>query len=195
MQKSQATREWAKGNWGIHQRRQNAGLMLNYSLINTPGGTLRACLTIPSSCTVCFYMTPGRDGRRQERFICWGHWQSLPRPDPEWKLISHTTGGLLDFLERNLGPVPWGLPTKDIAWPATMWAPAKGRSYSGHLVLTDEPFAEVGGTHPAGTRTKAVWPPPPTGHSANWKLSPGPMREEANMMRPSGRPGKLTSGH
>ena len=27
-----------------------------------------------------------------------------------------------------------------------MWTPTERRSYSGHLVLTDEPFAEVGGT-------------------------------------------------
>ena len=40
-----------------------------------------------------------------------------------------------------------------------------------------------------------VQPLPPTDQSANWKLSPGPLREEANMMRPSRRPDKLTSGH
>ena len=37
--------------------------MLNYSLMNTPDGTLRG-LTAPSSCTVCSYMLPGRDRKK-----------------------------------------------------------------------------------------------------------------------------------
>ena len=61
-------------------------------------------------------------------------------------LTCHTTGGLLDLSEGNPGPVPWGIPTKEATQPATMQAPTERRSYPGHLVLADEPFAEVGGT-------------------------------------------------
>ena len=51
------------GKWGYPSERQSASLMSNYSLTNTPGGTSRG-LTTPSSCTVCFYMPLGRDGKR-----------------------------------------------------------------------------------------------------------------------------------
>ena len=53
-------------------------------------------------------------------------------------------GGLSDCLERNLGLEPWGISAKEVTQPAAMWAPAERGSYSGHLVLTDDPVAKVG---------------------------------------------------
>ena len=55
-------------------------------------------------------------------------------------------GGLSDLMKRNLGPIPWGISTKEVTQPTAMWAPAEKGSYSGHLVLTDEMVAEAGGT-------------------------------------------------
>ena len=91
------------GKWRYPLERQSAGLMPNYSLMSTPGGTLRG-LTAPSSHTVCSYMQLGRDRRKQR-----------------------------------------GSSAEEVTWPTAMQAPAEGGSYSGHLVLADDPFAEAGG--------------------------------------------------
>ena len=93
--------------------------MLNYSLMNTPGGTLRG-LTAPSSCTVFSYMPLGRDGKKW-RFIHQGCWQSLPRPDPEeslsaiWLLGYRTSQKEIQdlyhevyLLRRSPSPMPCG---------------------------------------------------------------------------------------
>ena len=74
----------------------------------------------------------------------------MANPTParsQGNLKSHTTGGLSDLSEGNLGSVPWGIPTKEATQPTTMQTLTEERSYPGHLVLTDEPFAEVGGAN------------------------------------------------
>ena len=181
------------GKWGCPSERQSISLMPNCSMMNTPFGILRD-LTIPSSCTVCSYMLPGRDRGRQRgsstKAVGKAYPGQIPRqtyPPYNWwaigplgkKLGTYTHEVYL--LRRSTGPPPCGPQLREEAIQDIL------SSLMRHLWRL--------GVLPCWKRTNALWPLPPTSQSGTQKLSPGPVREEAHMMRPSGRPGKLTSRH
>ena len=62
------------------------------------------------------------------------------------KHTHHMAGGLLDLSEGNLGPLPWGILTKKVTWPAALQALTEGRGHPRHPVLTEELLAEMVGT-------------------------------------------------
>ena len=158
--------------------RQSICLMPNCSWMSTPDG-ISGGLTTPSSCTACSYMPLGRDRWRQRGSSAEANGKPY-RVRSRGYLPHCTTGGVLDLLKGNAGPVPWGIPTKETAWPTSMWTPIERRSYPGHLVFADEPFVEVQRCHhcppaspPSGSlvqvpqEEKPAWGGPLTGQGSS----------------------------
>ena len=143
MQKSQAPREWAMES-GVSIREAecwlDAKLFLDWILLVGHWG---ASLPHHPARYVPTCHWGGMKGSREVHLL-----RLLAKPTQsgsQGKLVCHKTGGLSDLPVKIPGPIPWGIPAKEGAWPTAMWAPAEGRSYSGHFVLADEPFAEVEG--------------------------------------------------
>ena len=130
------------------------------------------------------FLHPAGEGWREaERVIHWGHQHGLPKLDlkanlPAIQLVGYQTS------EGNLGPLSWGISTKKVAQPATLWALTEGRSHLRHIVLTEELLAEMGGTTmlEKDQCSATVAAPSP---SATLNPNPGPMREKTHTMRPS----------
>ena len=180
------------GKQGCPSQRQRISFTPSFSLMNTSDGILGASLPHHPAQHVltCLW---GRTERGREVHPL----KPMANPTPAGSQDNHThhaTGGLLDLSEGNLGPVPWGIPTKEAAQLLPCRPQLRRRSYPGHLVLTDELFAEVG-VPSCQKRTNVGWPPSAIGQSTTQKPSPGPTREEAHMTRPYGRPGEPTSRH
>ena len=146
--------------------------MPNCSLTNTPGGTLRG-LTAPSSCTVCFYMLPGRHGRRQrvssakatrEAYPGQIPWKTYPPYD--WWAIGppREKSGTCTHEVYLLRRLP-GLP---------LWRPQLREEAIQDILSSLMSHLWRQGVLPCWNRTNVVQLPLPTGQFANQKLSPGP---------------------
>ena len=132
------------GKWGYPSGKQSTGLMPNYSLTNTPSGTLGGLTTHHP---VQYVPTCHWGGTERSREVHPLRPPAKPtQARSQRKLVCRMAGGLSDLPERNLGPISWGISAKEVTQPAAIWALAERGCYSRHLVPTDELVAEIGGT-------------------------------------------------
>ena len=113
---------------------------------------------------------------------------------PRGRHTQHTTCRVPDLPQRDQRPLLWCIFPKMITWPTALQALVEGGGYPGHPVLPEEPLAQVRGHHHAGggpMRGCCSYPY----WSANGSPDLGPWGGKTSMMRPSGRPERLSSMH
>ena len=139
-----------------------------------------------------FLHATGEVWKEAERFIHPGHWQSLPRLDPEESLSAIWMVGYWTswkevwdlYHEVYLLRRSPGLP------PCRPWL--REEAIQNILSLLISQLWRWAVSH-CRKKINMVQLLLPTSHSAKHKVSPGLMRGEDDMIRPSWRPGKPTS--
>ena len=78
------------------------------------------------------FLHAAKEGQKEaERFICQGHWQSLPRLDPEADIPAITLSGVLDLPQRDQRPLPWCISAKKVTQVCLPCGPqARGKMQS-----------------------------------------------------------------
>ena len=80
------------------------------------------------------------------REVCPPRLLALPaKAKPRGRCTHHMTCGALNLSEGDLGPLPWSILTKKVAWPTALWVPVDGRGHPRHHVFPEELLAEMSG--------------------------------------------------